>query len=214
MTLDGQLATITGDSQWISCEASRTLVHRQRNRVDGILTGAGTVLADNPRLTVRLPEGGRNPARIVIDGKLKTSIESMVYNQEAAGRRLLITADDIACERRNLFASHGMEILAVPRSGVHLDLDAVMDALGQCGMQSLLVEAGGKLNGALLRAGLVDRLMLFVAPLLLGGNDGRPLFSGNGAERLADALRLSDLQVTPVGDDWLFEGEVSRCSPD
>lgn len=214
MTLDGQLATTTGDSQWISCEASRTLVHRQRNRVDGILTGAGTVLADDPRLTVRLPEGGRNPARIVIDGNLKTSCESKVYAQEAAGWRLLVTADDMANERRELFARHGVEILAVPRSGEHLDLDAVMDSLGKRGMQSLLVEAGGELNGALLRAGLVDRLMLFVAPLLLGGSDGRPLFSGTGAARLADALRLSDLQVTPVGDDWLFEGEVSRCLPD
>jgi diaminohydroxyphosphoribosylaminopyrimidine deaminase/5-amino-6-(5-phosphoribosylamino)uracil reductase len=213
MTLDGQLATSAGESQWISGTASRETVHRLRDRVDGILTGAGTVLADNPQLTVRLPEGGRNPARIVLDSQLRTSPQATVYNVEAAGRRLLITADNHAAEQLGAYLQRGVEVVTAPRHGQHLDLGFVMQLLGTLDIQYLLVEGGGALNGALLRAGLVDRLLLFVAPLLFGGCDGRPLFAGAGAVHLGDAQRLDDLRVSRCGEDVLLEGEVSRCSP-
>jgi diaminohydroxyphosphoribosylaminopyrimidine deaminase/5-amino-6-(5-phosphoribosylamino)uracil reductase len=214
MTLDGQLATSSGESQWITGAASRQLVHRLRDRVDGVLTGAGTVLADNPRLTVRLVEGGRNPARIVVDSSLRTPAAALVYAPQAAGRRILVTAADASSRRRAAFIRQGVEIISVARQGEHLDLAAAMAALGGSGLQSLLVEGGGLLNRALLHAGLVDRLMLFVAPLLLGGCDGKPLFAGAGIARLADALRLDEMQVSRIGNDVLLEGEVARCSPD
>jgi len=214
MTIDGQLATSSGESRWISGEKSRELVHRWRDRVDGILTGSGTILIDNPRLTVRLPDGGRNPARIVLDSRLQTSPAARVYSADAAGRRLLVTAADLGSDRHSPFARRGVEVLTVPRSGEHLDLSAAMTALGGGGLQCLLVEGGGALNGALLRAGMVDRVMLFMAPLLLGGSNGKPLFAGNGVVRLADALRLNGLQVSRVGEDLLLEGEVAPCSPD
>lgn len=213
MTLDGQLATAGGESQWISGEASRLLVHHWRDRVDGILTGSGTVLADNPRLTTRLPESGRNPARIVLDGRLRTSADALVYAPGAAGRRLLITAAGHHPDRLEPFVRQGVEVITVPASVGRLDLAAVMAALGERNLQCLLVEAGGGLNGALLRAGLVDCVRLFVAPLLLGGNDGRPLFSGEGVVHLADALRLRDMRLSRVGDDVLIEGEMVPCSP-
>jgi diaminohydroxyphosphoribosylaminopyrimidine deaminase/5-amino-6-(5-phosphoribosylamino)uracil reductase len=193
---------------------SRELVHRWRDRVDGILTGAGTVIADDPRLTVRLPDGGRNPARIVLDSQLRISPQSRVFSPEAPGRRLLVTADDLAVELYEPFVCKGVEVVAVPRREGHLDLAAVMSALGRNTLQCLLVEGGGALNGALLRAGMVDRVMLFVAPLLFGGADGKPLFAGHGVAHLAEALRLTDVQVDRVGDDLLIEGEVTRCLPD
>lgn len=214
MTIDGQLATSSGESQWISGPLSRELVHRWRDRVDGILTGAGTVLADDPRLTARLPAGGRNPARIVLDSQLRTSPQARVFAVEVPGRRLLVTADDLAAERYEPFVRKGVEVFAVPRQGGHLDLAAVMSALGRINLQCLLVEGGGALNGALLRAHMVDRIMLFVAPLLFGGADGKPLFAGHGVARLAEALRLTDVRIERVGDDLLIEGEVSRCLPD
>ena len=213
MTLDGQLATSAGESRWISGTASRETVHRLRAQVDGILTGAGTVLADNPQLTVRLPEGGRNPARIVLDSQLRTSPQATVYSAEAAGHRLLVTANDHAAMRLEPFLRRGVEVVTAPRRGAHLDLGMVMQLLGSRGLQCVLVEGGGALNGALLRAGLVDRLMVFVAPLLFGGCDGRPLFAGAGAVHLAEALRLVDLRVSRSDEDLLLEGEVSRCSP-
>lgn len=214
MSLDAQLATAGGESQWISGPASRAEGQRRRNRADAVLTGAGTVLADNPRLTVRLPEGGRNPVRVVLDGQLRTTPEANVYSPLAAGRRLLVTAADSAASRLAPFVDLGVEIIAVPRCGAHLDLQAVMQSLGSLGIQSLLVEAGGGLNGALLRAGLVDRLLLFVAPLLFGGSDGVPLCSGSGVARLAEALRLQEMRISRLADDLLLEGEVARCSPD
>ncbi|MCM2263611.1 MAG: bifunctional diaminohydroxyphosphoribosylaminopyrimidine deaminase/5-amino-6-(5-phosphoribosylamino)uracil reductase RibD [Desulfuromonadales bacterium] len=214
MTIDGQLATSSGESRWISGAKSRELVHRRRDRVDGILTGSGTVLTDNPQLTVRLPDGGRNPARIVLDGQLRTSPAARVYSAEAAGRRLLVTAADLGRDRHEPYARQGVEVLAVPRHGEHLDLSAAMTALGGCGLQCLMVEGGGILNGALLRAGMVDRVMLFLAPLLLGGSNGKPLFVGDGVGRLADALRLNGLQVSRVDEDLLLEGEIAPCSPD
>ena len=214
MTLDAQLATAAGESQWITCPASREQVHRLRDRVDGILTGAGTVVADNPRLTTRLPEGGRNPARIVLDGRLRTEPQAAVYAAAATGRRLLLTAEDADPARLTPFRSQGVEIVPVPCREGQLDLGVVMDRLGALGLQTVLVEAGGTLNRALLRAGLVDRLLLFVAPLLFGGSDGQPLFAGDGAARLSEALHLADLRVSRVGTDLLLEGELSRCSPD
>jgi diaminohydroxyphosphoribosylaminopyrimidine deaminase/5-amino-6-(5-phosphoribosylamino)uracil reductase len=214
MTLDAQLATAAGESQWITCPASRERVHRLRDRVDAVLTGAGTVLADNPRLTTRLPKGGRNPARIVLDGRLRTSPQAAVYDAAPAGRRLLVTAAEAAPDRLAPFREQGVEIIAVPCREGQPDLAAVMERLGALGLQTVLVEGGGVLNGALLRAGLVDRLMLFVAPLLFGGSDGKPLFAGAGVASLAEALSMADLSITRVGTDLLLEGEVSRCSPD
>ena len=185
-----------------------------RDRVDGILTGAGTVLADDPRLTTRLPEGGRNPARIVLDSQLRTAPQASVYSAHESGQRLLVTDAEHGVGQLAPYLRQGVEVVSALRRGAHLDLGAVMDLLGARGLQTLLLEAGGGLNGALLRAGLVDRVMLFVAPLLFGGNDGKPLFSGAGFERLAEALHLVDLRVSRVGDDLLLEGELTRCSPD
>lgn len=213
MTLDGQTATSAGESQWISGPESRTLVHRLRDRVDGVLVGADTVLADDPQLTVRLPEGGRNPARIVLDGGLRTSPEARVFSALAPGRRLLVTGNEIADKALIPYHERQIEVVTVCRRHGRLDLDAVMAALAARELQCLLVEGGGQLSGALLRAGLVDRLMIFVAPLLFGGSDGRPVFTGSGVSRLADALRLQNLQVSQVGDDLLLEGDVAACSP-
>jgi len=213
MTLDAQLATSSSESQWISGPASRQQAHRWRSRVDAVLTGAGTVLADNPQLTVRLVAEGRNPARVVLDSQLRTAPHAVVYCPAAAGRRVLLTANDHEAGLLAPFVDQGVEVVTVPRSGQRLDLPAAMLALGSLGVQTLLVEAGGGLNGALLRAGLVDRVLLFLAPLLLGGCDGQPLFAGAGVAHLADALRLQSLTVRQLDDDLLLEGELPPCSP-
>lgn len=212
ITLDGRIATSTGASRWISCEKSRERVHLLRNRVDGILIGSRTVLADNPRLTTRLERGGRNAARIVVDSRLQTSPRAEVYNAEAPGRRILVTGDHHSTRAYMPYLDLGVEVVRLPLQDDYLAPDAILRALGQLDLMFLLLEGGGQLGGVLLRAGLVDRVMLFVAPLLLGGDDGLPLLSGPGVESLADAWRVVEPNVTRVDDDILIEGEVRPCS--
>ncbi|MDT8441279.1 MAG: bifunctional diaminohydroxyphosphoribosylaminopyrimidine deaminase/5-amino-6-(5-phosphoribosylamino)uracil reductase RibD [Desulfuromonadales bacterium] len=214
MTLDGRTATAGGESQWISCEQSRLQVHRLRNRVDAVMVGAQTVLDDDPRLTTRLAEGGRDAVRVVVDSRLRTPPQAAVYAQESAAPTLLLTAADQPAARLRPYRQHGVEVIGLGRAGEHLDLVAAMHCLGERNLQSILLEGGATLAGAMLRSGLIDRVMLYVAPLLFGGSDGRALFAGAGVQRLAEAFRLSDLQLSMVGEDLLLEGEVARCSPD
>lgn len=214
MSLDGKTATAGGQSQWISCDQSRQRVQQLRDQVDAILVGSRTVLADNPRLTTRLPQGGRDPVRIVVDGDLVTDPESAVYHRNPQGRTLLITAGNQDSQRLQPYQERGVDIIGVSRCGDHLDLVEVMHRLSQRNLQAILLEGGATLAGAMLRGGLVDRVMLFVAPLLFGGGDGQGLFSGLGVQGLAEAFRLTDLRVDRSGEDILIEGEVVPCLPD
>ncbi len=210
MTLDGQTATANGDSQWISCPASRDLVHQLRNQVDGIMVGSGTVKADDPRLTTRLAEGGRNPVRIVFDGRLETSPQARVYSQESdAKKTVLVTASDHAAADLQPYRVAGVDCIQVARNADGLDLPAALAELGRKNLQYLLLEGGSVLGGAMLRAGLIDRLMIFVAPKLLGGV-GRSLLAGEGVAGMGDARKVLNLRARQIGTDILIEGEVQN----
>ena len=208
MTLDGRTATATGDSRWIPCLQSRELVHRLRDRVDGILIGSGTVLADNPRLTTRLAPGGRDPARIVVDSRLVTSSAAKVYSPESAVRRILVTGSHHPEQMLRPFLERGVEVVRGSMRGQHLELGDIMKKLGSSGLLFLMLEGGAGLAGAMLRAGLIDRLMLFIAPRLLGGADGYPLLSGTGVANIEQAWQLTDVQSRQIGSDILIEGEM------
>ena len=214
MTLDGQTATSTGKSQWISCAESRHKVHQLRDQVDAVMVGSKTVASDNPRLTTRLPSEGRAPVSIVVDSRLATSPMAAVYNQNSPAKTLLLTGPGHAAGLLDSFRERGVELLELAVVDGQLDLVEAMIKLGRMDLQTILLEGGSGLAGAMLRCGLIDRVMLFVAPLLFGGCDGAPIFSGPGVENLVDAFRLCDVRVTVVGEDILLEGEVARCSPD
>lgn len=128
-------------------------------------------------------------------------------------KTLVATTDLAPVEKVRWFAAQGVEVLMLPRDGERVDLPALLRELGRRDVQSLLVEGGATLNGALLRGGLVDRMMVFVAPLLFGGADGKGIFAGTGVVRLAEAFRLRDVRVRRFGADTLIEGEVEPCSP-
>jgi diaminohydroxyphosphoribosylaminopyrimidine deaminase/5-amino-6-(5-phosphoribosylamino)uracil reductase len=202
-SLDGKLATRTGDSRWITGEAARRDVHRLRGTQDGILTTAATVMADDPALTARLP-GARDPRRVVLDPELATAPEAQVY-APAVLPPLLITAVE-AEARLAPYRAHGVEPVLLPAPSGVFDLGAVMDALGERDIPSLMVEAGGGFAGALLDAGLVHKLRLYLAPLLIGGRDAVPAIGGAGIARLAEAPRLRDVTWRRFGDDWRVEG--------
>jgi diaminohydroxyphosphoribosylaminopyrimidine deaminase/5-amino-6-(5-phosphoribosylamino)uracil reductase len=213
ITIDGAVATASGESQWITGAESRLVVHRLRDTHDAIMVGIGTVLADNPCLTTRLPQGGgKNPLRIVVDSTLRTPSTAALLAE--AGQTLILTTAAASASDAERLRGENVEILCVAGSAETIDLPAAMRQLGARGIQSILLEGGGRLHHGALHAGIVDRLCVFIAPLLLGGS-GIPLFSGQGVINLKDAFRLQQLHVERYGDDLLLDGELeSSCLPD
>jgi diaminohydroxyphosphoribosylaminopyrimidine deaminase/5-amino-6-(5-phosphoribosylamino)uracil reductase len=207
MTLDGQTATLSGDSKWISCEASRELVHQLRDQVDAIMVGSGTVLTDDPQLTTRLTVAGRDPVRIVLDGSLKTSPSATVYTQSSEARTILLTTPVHKEEALRPYRDAGVDIIVIAKKADGLDLRAALAELARRNLHYILLEGGSHLGGAMMRAGLVDRLMIFVAPKILGGM-GRGLLAGEAAACMAEATELKSLNARKIDTDILLEGEV------
>ena len=196
MSLDGRTALASGESKWITSDASRADVMRWRARSGAILTGIGTVLADDPKLTVRLPDDQAfvPPLRVVLDERGRLPATSALLTDGAAPT-LAVHADDVVPD-------YGDEVraFAVRRGGLGLDLNAVLSQLAQRGVNELQVETGATLSGALLSAGLVDELLLYVAPVLLGER-GRPLFAGIDPATMSERLGLRLLETRQVGPD-------------
>ena len=210
MTLDGQTATSTGDSQWISNEQSRRYVHEMRDRSDAVMVGAGTVLTDDPLLTTRLPQGGRDATRVVIDSQLRMSVESKLLSGESTAPVIVFATEQAEPDKRKKLAAAGADVVITGADAQgRVDLNSVLTELGKRDIQSVLLEGGATLAGESVRTGIVDRVAIFVAPLLFGGNDGSFLFNGAGSRLLADATRLSDIRTRMFGDDILIEGEVA-----
>lgn len=211
-TLDGAIAASSGDSRWITGEPARRHAHRLRGRHDAVMVGVGTVICDDPLLTCRI-RGGRQPVRVVVDSCLRTPLSSRVV-MTAREFRTIIACHDPAPEREERLAAAGVEVLRCAGEGGRVDPVDLLRRLPPLGIQSVLVEGGGRLAGALFARRLVSRVFLFYAPKILA-RDGIPMISGERSERIAEALSLSSLSVRRIGPDLLVEGEVEYgCSPD
>jgi len=207
-TLDGRVATRSGSSQWISGPQSLVFAHRLRAEHDAIMVGAGTVVADDPRLTVRhVP--GRDPLRVVVDSRLRISLDASVLAGGAAHGTLLAVTPAAAPERRAAAAALGAEVLVIPADDRgRVELPMLLAALAERGIGSLMVEGGAALITSLLRARLVDRLAVCVAPLVLGtGIEG---VGDLGIDALGDALRLHDVTVERYGADIVIDGRLAQ----
>jgi len=211
MTMDGKIATVTGASQWITGEAARQRVHEDRHAYRGIMVGVGTVLADDPQLTCRLPDG-RNPLRIICDSELRTPLSARVVTTTAEASTLLATCcSDEA--RLAPYRAAGCEILSLPRGADgHLDLSALMQALGAQGIDSVYLEGGATLNWAALQSGIVHRVQAYLAPKLFGGAVAMGPLGGAGVLCPSEAYRLSPPRISHLGEDILLECEVLSCS--
>jgi diaminohydroxyphosphoribosylaminopyrimidine deaminase / 5-amino-6-(5-phosphoribosylamino)uracil reductase len=211
MTLDGRIATASGESRWITSAAARRAAQQLRRRHDAVLVGVGTILADDPRLTVR--SGGRvgatQPLRVVLDGRLRTPPAARVLRGGAGGPALILTLKGGSAARRARLERAGAVVLEVPGRAGRIDLSKALRVLGRRGITSLLVEGGSEVLGAALDAAIGDRVVLFVAGRLLGGRGARPVFGGRGAPRLQGAARVEPLSVRRVGGDLVVEGRLT-----
>jgi diaminohydroxyphosphoribosylaminopyrimidine deaminase/5-amino-6-(5-phosphoribosylamino)uracil reductase len=205
-TLDGFIATRSGDSRWVTGPAARRRVHALRHRSDAILVGIGTVRADNPRLTTRLEDRpGADALRVILDSRLSLPIDARVLTQASEAATLVVGSQEADPLRRQQLEAAGAQVLAAPRGREGIDLAWLVSRLGEMSITSLLIEGGSRVAAASLAAGIVDKLMLFYAPKILGG-DGVPTCRGAGAERMAECLRLEDVRLSRLGDDFLVEG--------
>ncbi len=204
MTLDGKIATYSGDSQWISCEESRRRVHELRGCVDAIVVGRGTVVADDPMLTVR-PRGPREPARIVItaSGNLP---ERCHLRSTAEKVRVAVFTCNPENEVLIGWAEDGAEIIGMPERDGRVSLDLILDELGRRRCTNILVEGGAGLLGSFVDAGLADEFHVFIAPKIIGGDKALSSIGGTGVERMADALRLVEFTSQISGDDVYLHG--------
>lgn len=211
MTMDGKIATSTGESRWITGAAARARVHQDRHRHSGIMVGIGTVISDNPMLTCRMP-GGRNPVRIVCDTHLRISPECRLVATAKEVRTILATCCTDEPKRRPLEQA-GCEIVTLPRKGTHLDLRLLMQALGRMEVDSILLEGGSALNFSALESGIVHQLQAYIAPKIFGGAEAKTAVGGSGFASIRDCVKLQNPTVSYLGDDILIESEVKHlCS--
>ncbi len=213
MTLDGQLATATGESRWITGELSRREVHLLRGRMDAVLVGVGTVLMDDPALTVRTGAGleeltSRQPVRIVVDSRLRTPLKAKVLALQDKARTIIATTPAASAPRRSALQKKGIEVLTVPVIHGQVSLPALLKELGRRGITSLLVEGGGEVNAGMLRAKLVDHVRLYMAPLLLGGQNAKGVIGGVSPTGLKGAIKLCHVTTRLVGNDLVVEGDL------
>jgi diaminohydroxyphosphoribosylaminopyrimidine deaminase/5-amino-6-(5-phosphoribosylamino)uracil reductase len=212
MTLDGKTATRTGDSKWVTNEESRRYVHRLRSMVDAVMVGVGTVIADDPQLTCRMGVRGPDPLRVIVDSRLRTPATAALFSMKSPAKTLLATLEPYS-SRGGELAEAGAEILGCRESGGRVDLTDLLRKLGARGVQSVLLEGGREMVGAALRAGIIDKFLLFYAPKLLVAEDGFGLCCGTGPDRMADAFKLRDVSVKRFGEDILVTGYPERkCS--
>ncbi|HVA69103.1 MAG TPA: bifunctional diaminohydroxyphosphoribosylaminopyrimidine deaminase/5-amino-6-(5-phosphoribosylamino)uracil reductase RibD [Candidatus Binataceae bacterium] len=206
LSLDGRIAAASGDSRWISSDASRDLVHRWRAESDAVIVGAGTVIADNPRLNCRIA-GGRDPIRVVIDGQLRCSPEARVFRIRSKASAILVTIPRNLALARARFAGARVEVIACDSqagaAAEQIDLAVLMREFGRRGFSRVLIEGGAHLAGFALAAGVVDRVAFFLAPIIVGS--GIPAVEGIAAARIKDAIRLVAMSPRAVGPDLLIE---------
>jgi diaminohydroxyphosphoribosylaminopyrimidine deaminase / 5-amino-6-(5-phosphoribosylamino)uracil reductase len=208
LSLDGKIATWMGDSRWISNDLSRARVHRLRSRVDGILVGIGTALADDPLLTPRISRKTvRTPLRVIVDPRLRIPLSARLFSDPGP---VLIAAGERASNRKRAeLKRKGVEVIFLPDPGGRFDLKPLLDYLGQKEVTSLLVEGGAEIFASFLNEKLADRLWLFYAPILIGGQSAKGMIGGGGAATVAEALRLDRLKWRTLGHDFFVEGYLT-----
>lgn len=208
-TLDGRIATRTGDSKWISGEESRRFVHRLRHSVDAIMVGSGTIKKDDPSLTTRLDnKNSLDPIRIILNSDLSIPKNSKVLRPDSDSDTILVIGNTVAMDKNAGIEKKNVKIIRMPLKEKLIDLDLLMNQLGSMGITSLLIEGGSRVLASALSSGIVDKIIFFYAPKILGGDDGMPICSGPGPALISGSIAVKDINVRRFGDDVMIEGYI------
>ena len=218
MSLDGKIAAHTSHSKWITGEQARGFVHELRDKYDGILVGIGTLLADNPELTTRLPNSyccscGKNAVRIIVDSQARTPLTAKVV-ADGLAPTIIAVSDDASDEKITALKNKGVEVLTVKKSPNFnkkgIDLHGLLKQLGERGITSILVEGGSSINASFFEANLADKIYWFVAPTIIGGQNAPGPVGGIGVSAVDKAIVLEDIEVKRVGEDFLFSASIRQ----
>jgi diaminohydroxyphosphoribosylaminopyrimidine deaminase/5-amino-6-(5-phosphoribosylamino)uracil reductase len=210
-SLDGKIATYRGQSRWISGEESRKRVHALRACVDAVMVGAATAVADDPELTVRMVEGDvRQPVRVVVDSTLRLPATARLLAEGSELKTVVATTAKAPQERRRAVEAMGRDVLVLPERQGRVDLSSLMARLAEMDVVSLLLEGGGELNASMVEEGLVDKVLVIIAPMLLGGGEAPTVLDGLGVGSIEEAWRLNELSFQKVGEDLHVEGYLER----
>ena len=211
-TLDGRIATRTGDSKWVTGETARRHVHHIRHAVDAIMVGINTVKMDNPSLTARLDDRPvKDPIRVILDTRLSINTDATVLQQNSDADTILVAGQGVEPARKAELEKAGARILEIALKNRRIDLAALMQQLGAMGISSLLVEGGSSVLASAFQSGIVDKVQFFYAPKVLGGDDGIPICSGTGPELMSQSVPIKDISVSRFDDDILIEGYVEKA---
>jgi diaminohydroxyphosphoribosylaminopyrimidine deaminase/5-amino-6-(5-phosphoribosylamino)uracil reductase len=211
MSLDGKIATYTGDSKWISNEKSRRYVHQLRHKVSSIMVGIGTVLADDPLLTTRLEDkDGTDPIRVIVDSKGRIPLESKVINSTSRAKPILATTSKIPKHKKEQLESKKVEVVITPTKNNQVDLNYLFKYLGDKGIDSVLVEGGSTLNESIIKEKLVDKVITFIAPKIIGGVKAKTPVEGKGFEYVKEAVVLEKIKTKIFDEDVMISGYVRK----
>jgi len=209
-TLDGRIATKTGDSRWVSGKESRAFVHRLRHAVDAIMIGINTVKQDDPSLTTRLNDlKGHDPFRIILDTHLAISENAKVLRLNSASDTIIVTGNSISEKKKTQIENKRIRIIKSPVKDGLIDLDSLMDRLGDFNITSVLIEGGSRVIAKALDEKIVDKIIFFYAPKIMGGDDGVPVCKGQGPDLMKDCIPVKDINVRRFGDDVMIEGYIT-----
>ncbi len=214
MTLDGKIATKTGQSKWITSEQARRDVHRVRSQVDAVMVGIGTILADNPELSARGSKHasqqrvGRQPIRVILDSHLRIPLKAKVLTWVHEQPTIVYTTAHASSEKIQILNNQGVQVWILPKKKGRVSLKAALSKLGKSGISTVLIEGGSALNASALQGGVVNQVRLYVAPQLLGGQDAKSLIGGSSPQTLEQGWCLVNPEIKKIGPDWLVTGNI------
>ena len=208
-TLDGKIATVNGESQWITNEESRNQVHMLRHYLKGIMVGINTVLADNPMLNCRI-QGCNSPIRIVVDSSLRIPVECNLVQTSNKYRTIVATLQSENNIKSNMLKQLGVEVITTKEQNGRVDLDHLMEILGSMGIDSILIEGGGTLAYSAFKQNIVDKVIYYIAPKIFGGNNAKTSVQGDGFGKMANCVKLYKTTAQLIGDDVCITAYVNK----